>query len=291
MDLKKNRAYSNQEEIFKASLTQHDFNRLSSFITREYGIKLPPEKKVMLQSRLQKRLRTLNISSYKNYIDYVFSEKGRMEEMIHMIDVVTTNKTDFFREANHFAFITEHLLPEFVSERGTYSRLNVWSAGCSTGEEPYTLGMVFSEYAEQQANFDFKIFATDLSSKALKTAIMAIYHEDRVGEMPLSLKKKYLLKSKDKQKRTVRIVPHLRKKVSYQRLNFMDSNYNINENFDLIMCRNVLIYFEREVQEKIINKLSLYLRSGGYFFLGHSESIMGLNVPLEQVCPTVFKRK
>lgn len=280
-----------QEEIFKAKLSNSDFNKLSTFITREYGIKMPPAKKVMLQSRLQKRLRELNIKSYKEYIDYVFSKKGIQEELIHMIDVVTTNKTDFFREPSHFEYLKNDGLPEFIANYSSRRLLKAWSAGCSSGEEPYTLAIVFSEFGLNHPGFDFNILATDISSRILNRASMAIYSEDRVEVLPLALKKKYLLKSKDREKKTVRITPQLRQKIIYKRLNLMDASYDVNDMFDIIFCRNVLIYFDRNTQEQIINKLCSKLKTGGLFFLGHSESIMNLNVPLVQIKPTIFKRK
>jgi chemotaxis protein methyltransferase CheR len=282
--------FSTQNKIFQAQLSEYDFSRLSKFITKEFGIKLPPVKKVMLQSRIQKRLRTLGITSYKDYVDYVFSHEGTKSELIHMIDVVTTNKTDFFREANHFAFLKEYVLPHFADSLNYKGTLKVWSAGCSSGEEPYTLAMVISEFVEQRPAFDFQILGTDLSSRILESAELAIYPEKRVEIVPMMMKKKYLLKSKDKDKSNVRIAPELRRKVIFKRLNFMDATYDIKEMFDIVFCRNVLIYFDRDVQESVINKLCTRLKPGGYFFLGHSESIMNMKIPLKQVKPTIFIR-
>ncbi len=280
---------NNLNKIFEAKMSEKDFNRLSHFIYTEYGIKMPPAKKVMLQSRLQKRLRELNIASYREYTDYVFSKEGE-SEIIHMIDVVSTNKTDFFREPAHFEFLTNYVLPEFVQINQSRRPLKLWSAGCSSGEEPYTISIVLNEFLEKQPAFDYSIFATDISTIVLEKAVTAVYHEDRVAMIPMSLKKKYLLKSKDKEQKNVRIVPALRHRVHFQRLNFMDNTYNVNETFDVVFCRNVLIYFDRETQEKVINKLCRNLRKDGYFFLGHSESITSIDVPLRQVKPTVFQR-
>jgi len=212
------------------------------------------------------------------------------DEVVHMIDVVSTNKTDFFREPAHFSFITQYILPEFVKQSPANRFFRAWSAGCSSGEEPYTLAMVLSEFILQYPAFDFSIYATDISSRILQKAVTAIYADERVDVVPMNMKKKYLLKSKDATKKTVRIVPTLRNKVTFNRLNFMDTSYDSPNNFDLVMCRNVLIYFDRETQEKVINRLCVKLKKGGYFMLGHSESIMNLDVPLEQIKPTVFRR-
>lgn len=279
---------SNLSELYNASLNSKDFNRLSAFIMHEYGIKMPPVKKIMLQSRLQKRLKALNMTDFKEYVDYVFSAKGQKEEVIHMMDVVSTNKTDFFREPIHFDFLLTELLPALYNNHQT--GVKIWSAGCSSGEEPYTLAIVLSEFIEKNRNFDYSIFATDISTKMLKTAFDGIYKEERIEDIPLSLKKKYFLKSKNREERKVRVMADLRKKVYFERLNLIGERYNVTEKFDIIFCRNVLIYFDRDVQEGILNKLCQHLKNGGFIFLGHSESITGLELPLKHVRPTIFKK-
>jgi len=276
--------------IFKAKLSDKDFEKLSNFIFTEYGIKMPPVKKTMLQSRLHKRLRELNFTDFETYVNYVFSKEGQAE-VIHMIDVVSTNKTDFFREPVHFDFLLETALPHFIQKFGTRRPLKIWSAGCSSGEEPYSLAFTVNEFKEGYPNLDYSILATDISSRILKSGIEAIYKEQKVGAIPVSLKKKYLLKSKNRENPTVRVISNLRKKVIFQRLNFMAEYYDIPEYFDIIFCRNVLIYFDRDTQERVINKLCMKLRPGGYFFLGHSESITNIQVPLQQLRPTIFQRK
>ncbi len=277
-------------DIFRAQLTNEEFDKLSRFIYKESGIKMPPVKRVMLQSRLQKRLRELNMSNFKEYCEYVFSREGLNNEIIHMLDVVSTNKTDFFREPVHFEFLQGVVLPEFIGQRSTNRTIKIWSAGCSSGEEPYTIAIVLAEFAEQNLGFDFSILGTDISTQILQKAIDAVYKEDRVAIIPLELKRKHLLRSKDRANPTVKIGPHLRKKVRFARLNFMDSQYDIAETFDVVFCRNVLIYFDRETQERVIAKLCEKLRVGGYFFLGHSESIMNMTLPLKQIKPTIFQR-
>jgi chemotaxis protein methyltransferase CheR len=276
-------------DIFKAKLSDHDFGRLSSFIFNNYGIKMPKAKQVMLQSRLQKRLRELSINNFKDYVDYVFSKEGQDNEVIHMIDVVSTNKTDFFREPGHFDYLHSTILPEFI-EDNKYRTFKVWSAGCSSGEEPYTIAISLNEFREKFGGPDFAIYATDISSRILKSAAEAIYKEPRIENIPLALKRKYFLKSKDRSNPTVRVIPELRKKVVFDRLNFMDSSFTVNETFDLIFCRNVLIYFERKTQEEVINKLCSKLKPDGYFFLGHSESITNMDVPMKQLKPTIFRK-
>jgi len=276
-------------DYYKLQLTDDEFKRLSALIYKESGIKLPPIKKVMLQCRLQKRLKHLNIGNFKTYIDYLFSREGFDSEIIHMLDVVSTNKTDFFREPAHFEFLTNELLPEYyrANKAGT---LKVWSAGCSSGEEPYTLAMVLFEFTESHPGFNFSIFATDISTRILQTAIDAVYKEEKVEGIPLTLKRKYMLRSKDRSNPTIKMAPHVRSKVTFGRLNLMDSSYDTKDFFDIVFCRNVLIYFDRNTQEAVINKLCQRIKPNGYLILGHSESILNMDVPLKQVKPTIYRK-
>jgi chemotaxis protein methyltransferase CheR len=276
--------------VYKLQMPDSVFEKLSSFIYKEFGIKMPPAKKVMLQSRLQKRLRDLNMNSYEQYCDFLFTKEGEAMELVHMIDVVTTNKTDFYREPTHFDFLRQTVLPEFVARERQKSTIKFWSAGCSSGEEVYTLAMVISDFIEHNKGLDYSILGTDISTRILQKAFDAVYTEERIANIPLETKRKYFLRSKDRQKPSVRLIPEIRKKAYYQRLNFMDDSYNIHESFDVVFCRNVLIYFDRDTQQKVINRLCNHLKTGGYFFLGHSESITSMKVPLVQLKPTVFMK-
>ena len=275
------------------SMSIADFNRISKFIHETCGIKLTAEKKVMIESRLGKRVKELKLDDYHEYCNYVLSGSSDNEELRHMIDVVTTNKTDFFREPAHFEYLTGKALPELIQLRnaGMSKPLRVWSAGCSTGEEPYTLAMVLNEYALQNRPFRFEIMATDISIRVLRSAKLAIYDMERVAPVPDVLKRKYLLRSKDKTKKVVRIVPELRDFVQFRHLNFMDHDFGIKEQFDIIFCRNVIIYFDRETQERLLRKFCGHLGPGGYVYMGHSETLNGMNLPLVSVAPTTYRKK
>ena len=279
--------------IFSVRMSDKDFVRLSEFIRDSCGIRLPPAKKTMLEGRLRKRLRALCIESFEKYCEFLFSPGGSQSEYIHMIDAVTTNKTDFFREPDHFDYLFEKVLPELVRLHGFGARrkFNVWSAACSTGEEPYTLAMVLSEFAEGCPGFNFSVLATDISTAVLEKAKSGIYEHDRVSPIPMMLRKKYLLKSKEKDKGLVRIAPELRNSVRFGRLNFLEEDYGINEPMAIVFCRNVLIYFDRSTQEKLINRLSQHLMSGGYLFVGHSESLHSLDLPLVQTATSIYRKK
>lgn len=183
--------------IYSVQMSDREFVRLSDFIRDSCGIRLPPAKKTMLEGRLRKRLRALGIGSFSKYCEFLFSAGGSESEYVHMIDAVTTNKTDFFREPGHFDYLTERALPELVGLHGvgTGKRFNAWSAACSTGEEPYTLAMVLNEFAGRSPGFDFSILATDISTAVLAKARLGIYEHERVDPIPMELRKKYLLKA------------------------------------------------------------------------------------------------
>ncbi|MDA8104385.1 MAG: protein-glutamate O-methyltransferase [Nitrospiraceae bacterium] len=278
--------------IMSAALSGNDFDRLSAFIRAECGIKLSEQKRIMLEARLRKRLRALGIESFGEYCDFLFSPEGLEQEKLHMIDVVTTNKTDFFREPKHFDYLTQHAIPELFRIHGAGMRqgLSIWSAGCSTGEEPYTLAMVLTEYAQSQPGFRFSILATDISTRVLEKAFRAVYKEERVGLMPASMKKKFLMRSKERERGLVRVVPELRSCVEFKRLNFMDSNFDIDSSFDIIFCRNVIIYFDRPTQQKVLQTIYRHLKPGGYLFMGHSETLSSLSIPLASVGSMVYRK-
>ncbi|AHM60145.1 protein-glutamate O-methyltransferase [Flammeovirgaceae bacterium 311] len=268
-----------------ATLTQKEFDLLSSYIYQNYGIKMPMAKKTLLQCRLQKRLRALNIESFEQYIDYVFSQEGIEKELQHMTNVVTTNKTDFFREPAHFEFLQQLNWQQFMGGDPASRTVKAWSAACSSGEEPYTLAMVL-----QELKLQYQILASDLSSEVLQKAVTAVYASEKTIPVPIGLKQKYLLKHKDPKTPVHRVVPELRKKVNFRHMNLMDDYYDVQGKFDLIFCRNVLIYFDRTTQEKVIRKLCSHLREGGYLFIGHSESLNDFSLPLVQAKSTIFKK-
>jgi chemotaxis protein methyltransferase CheR len=246
----------------------------------------------MLESRLQKRLKTLGIPSFAEYGDFVFSPEGRQTELVHLIDVVTTNKTDFFREPGHFRFLTETALPAIMQKRDiTRSHpVRIWSAGCSSGEEPYTLAMVLAEFTAEHRDCHFSILASDISTRILETARKAIYPEERVDDIAIHIKKKYLLRSKDRNCSLIRICPELRAKVAFRRINFMDADFGVTEKMDIIFCRNVVIYFDKPTQQNLMEKFYRQLRPGGFLFLGHSETLNGIDVDFKSVGSTVYVR-
>lgn len=272
-------------------LSAAGFARIANYINSELGIKMPESKFTLVQSRLARRVRDLGLESVEEYGEYFFNSPND-EERTHFINLLTTNKTDFFREPEHFDFLVRVAIPSIdgASGEGGAQRLNVWSAGCSSGEEPYTLAMVLSEQAYQFGGRDFALLGTDVSTSVLDRARTGIYEEAQVEPIPPELRKKYLRRGKDDRLPMARVIPELRRKVSFHQLNFMDANYRIKDRFDVIFCRNVMIYFDKATQEAVIQKICRNLNPGGYLFVGHSESLAGLSVPVHPVKNSVFRK-
>ncbi|MEG3175613.1 protein-glutamate O-methyltransferase CheR [Sphingomonas sp. RB3P16] len=269
-------------------MSHRHFDRMASYIFDYAGIKMPVSKKTMLEGRLRRRQRDLGAKTLDAYCDYFFRDDNVADEGIHLINAVTTNKTDFFREPVHFEYLRNVVLPA-VRARGTRA-VRAWSVACSTGPEPYTMAMVLDDCADRHGGPSFRILATDLDTEVLETALAGIYPAALVAPVPMPLRQKYIVAARDPKRREVRIVPGLRSAICFAQLNLMDDRYPIGEPMDVIFCRNVLIYFDKPTQLKVVAQLAGCLAPGGYLFLGHSESIAGLDLPLTQVANTVFQR-
>jgi chemotaxis protein methyltransferase CheR len=274
----------------KEALSNPDFEKLRRLILSESGIQLGLEKKTMLEIRLRRRLKPLAMSSLGEYCDRLFGMENPEDELVHLIDVVTTNKTDFFREAGHFEYLVSKALPELGVRPGSQRMLYAWSAGCSTGEEPYTLAMVLSEYAQTCPGFRFSVLATDISTEVLAKASQGIFKSEQAKPIPAEMQRKYLMRSRDRESDLVRVVPELRSLVDFKRLNFMDPSFDLPQAPEIIFCRNVIIYFDRSTQERILKKITRYLVPDGYFFAGHSESLQGMDLPLVSVAPSAYRK-
>lgn len=274
-----------------AVLKDRELKRVASFIGSEVGIQLPESKRTLVEGRLRKRLRALGFSDFGTYLDYVLeSDEGELEKL-QLIDVITTNKTHFYREPEHFDYLIKKAIPELDHNRKTDSRrqLNIWSAGCSTGEEAYTLCIELSEAAERY-NFIFKILATDISHSCLSKASRGVYTERQAESIPLEFRKKYLLRSRNTHEALVQMGPELRQKIQFKSLNLMDKLFNVPDRMDAIFCRNVMIYFNNQLREELIGRFESQLVAGGYLFVGHSESLNGIKTSLKQVAPMVYRK-
>ncbi len=272
-------------------MSDREFSLFSSLIYNNLGIKMPPIKKLMLTSRLNKRLKALELNTFGDYYDFLCSDKGRSEEFSRMIDAVTTNKTEFFREPDHFGILIKKVLPDLVESELFLERkmVNIWSAGCSSGEEAYTIAMVMSEYFSGR-NSSFSILATDISSRVLQAGYDAIYSESVIEPIPSMLRKKYLMRGTGDKRGLFRIIPSLRERVTFRQLNLIDSRFEVPEVIDIIFCRNVIIYFDKNTQMELFRKLYSHLAPGGYLFIGSSESLYGVNSDFIPAGPTVYRK-
>ncbi len=270
-------------------LSDRRFRDISELIERQVGIQLPPAKRTMVEGRLRKRVKALGLASLDHYGAYLFDEGRLDEEIVSLIDCVTTNKTDFFREPSHFEFLCRRALPDLL-ERGAGRPLKVWSAACSTGAEAYTAAMVLQNQILAGLRFTFSILGTDISTDVLDQAEAAIYPQAMIEPVPEADRQRYVMSSKDVSRGLVRIVPELRRLVQFHRLNLMDPVYPFDRSLDVIFCRNVLIYFDKPIQKSVIKRLTSHLRTGGYLILGHSESMAGAEeLGLDPVLPSIFQ--
>lgn len=257
-------------------LAADEFARVAKFIQDTTGIKVPASKKMMVEGRLRRRMKALGMASLDDYCRAVFERGGNDHEMVLLINALTTNKTDFFREPSHFTFLRDVVLPEAVTLGiGLQSPFKVWSAASSIGAEPYTLAMVLADFALTRERWRFSVLGSDISTEVLAHAARATYTEEQIEPVPMEMRKRHLLRSLDPARELVRIAPEIRKRVSLFRLNLMDSSYPVDRDLDAIFCRNILIYFDTATQERVVERLVRHLRPGGYLFLGHTEGLSG----------------
>lgn len=270
-------------------LSAFNFERLTRFIKNYSGIALNASRRTMLEGRLRRRCRDCGIDDINEYCRILFDESGPEidAEIVHLMDAVTTNKTDFFREPAHFDYLTGTILPEIA--RSGARHIKAWSAACSIGAEPYTLAMLLDDFCRKHSGMTYSVLATDLSFHALQKALIGRYPAAMIDPVPEGLKYQYVMCSPDGKE--VRMSPRLRSAISFARLNLMDETYPVPTDFDVIFLRNVLIYFDKPTQVKVPERLTRHLRSGGYLVLGHSESVSRTGLPLEPVANTIFQRR
>lgn len=269
-------------------LTADDFRRMARLLYDKSGIHLTPVKKTLLEGRIKKRQSILGLASAAEYCEYLLSPQGQIEELEFFINALTTNKTDFMREFGHFQYLVDVALPQLLQKR---NQLQFWSAACSRGAEPYTLAMVLEEYNRMnpQIGMRYQILATDISTKVLQEAIQAVYVESDIHPIPQDWRGRYLLRGKGDRQGQYRICPDIRAKVKFLHMNLMES-FPIEEPQDVIFCRNVTIYFDRETQNRLIRKFLSVLQPNGYLIMGHSESLDLQANPIKLCAPSIYQR-
>ncbi len=269
-------------DLMSAELTEKQFRKVSHLIYRLCGINLKEGKQALVRARLMKRLRALKLPSFDAYLKYVESDSG-LQEFSFLIDAITTNKTSFFREPEHFNYLRDEILPKLKGRR-----LRFWTAACSSGEEPFSLGILLWEYLPDIEFKDVKILATDISSRMLEKARLSTYGEEDIRHLPRMLLQKYFTKVQESP-RGYQVSSPIRTMVRLARLNLMDS-WPMKGPFNLIFCRNVMIYFDKSTQETLINRLWNYLEPGGHLFVGHSEGLSSISHKFRYVRPAIYRK-
>ena len=267
-------------------LSDHDFKRFSDLVYQKCGINLHDGKKTLVRARLGKRLRQGGFKDFNSYYRFV-SQSDNEQELVHLLDAISTNLTSFFREEKHFVFLKEKVFP--VLEKEKRKRIQIWSAGCSSGEEPYSLAMSSLEYFGVNGAVDIQILASDISTRVLSQAQRGVYREERVINIKPPFLRKYFQRGVGAQEGNVRVKGFIRDRVRFERINLMEP-FPFKERFDVIFCRNVMIYFDKTTQERLVNKFYEALVIGGYLFIGHSESLTGATHPFKYTMPTVYCR-
>lgn len=262
------------------SIHDDEFSAFQALFFRESGIHLAPRKKALVASRLARRLKQHGLRSYGEYFRLV---QESVEEQAIAIDLLTTNETYFFREPKHFDYLRERILPQ----RRRNDTFRIWSAACSSGEEVYTLSMLL---AEDMGNQPWEIFGSDLSASMLERACAGVYPLERGKNIPAELLKRYCWKGTHQQAGKFLVDEKLRRKVSFAQINLNETLPDTGV-FDIIFLRNVLIYFEVDKKRQIVARLLDKLRSGGYLFIGHSESLGGLSLPLLLQTPSIYRKQ
>ncbi len=264
-------------------LTDRQYNKLSNLIYDTAGINLGDNKKELVHARLCKVMRKRNLSGFKEYIGLLENDKTG-DELTNLLDSIATNVTHFFREEKHFDFLIDN-----ITDRGYNGNLRIWSAGCSSGEEPYSIAITLFEHILTESSPLPAIFATDISTKILNRAMNGIYPMKAVEKLDKDMLRKYFLKGKNGHNGVVKVKKEISRIVEFQRLNLIE-NFNFTQKFDIIFCRNVMIYFDNKTRQNLVRKYYDALNPGGYFIIGHSESLNGISHPYNYIKPTIYRK-
>ena len=275
---------SREETAAVRPLTGREFEQFRDLAYKTFGLDLKEGKEQLVSSRLGKLIAGLNFRSFNDYYDHVVADKTG-EALLAMVDALTTNHTSFLREPAHLDFLCDHIIPELAKR----DRVRIWCAASSTGEEPYTLAFSVLEALPANRRARVEIVASDISTRVLEAAQRAVYPAERLQSVPPALQSKYFLRGEGRSKGFYKVKPEIRKLVEFRRINLVEP-YPDMEPFPVIFCRNVMIYFDKPTQERVVNRMAHYLEPGGYLFIGHSESLMGTNQPLDYVRPAVYRK-
>jgi chemotaxis protein methyltransferase CheR len=266
------------------ALNEREFEKISQLAYQHFGLDLGADKHSLVVARLGKMLRERSLTSFEDYYDYVKSDRTGAA-LAEMVDHLTTNHTSFFREPTHFQFLRKTIFPALL----TRSQIHIWSAACATGEEPYSIAMALLEESPREAAAKVKIRATDISHRVLEKASQGIYSKDRLAAIPLSMRNRYLLKLPGEPDNRRRFSDSVRSMIEFERLNLVAA-MPLGYRCSVIFCRNLMIYFDRPTQQRLVQRLSQHLEEGGYLFTGHSEGLNSISHDLEYVCPATYRK-
>ena len=272
------------------AISDREFSLYRKLIYSKAGICLSPTKKAFLEARLTRRVRELGLESFHAYYQYATQDQDG-SELAQLLDRVSTNETHFFREPRQFEFLEQQIYPDWKTQGGSGlrpRRIRVWSAGCSTGEEPYSLAMMFLDHFPPGSGWQIEIIATDLSSRVLKSARKAVWSIAKAREIPQNYLKRFMLKGTGSQQAYMKAGPEIQAIIRFQHLNLNDDHYDVTGPFDLIFCRNVLIYFDAASRTRVMNRLVDYLAPAGFLLVGHAESLSGMSDRIRAVKPTIY---
>lgn len=268
------------------TITKKEFSQLADYIKKYYGIYLKEEKQALLVGRLQNVLIEKGFNNFSEYYNYIVSDKTEAA-VTTLINKITTNHTFFMREVEHFKYFAEKTLPE-IAKKAKDKDLRIWSAGCSSGEEPYTLAMIIDEFfGEEKRLWNTKILATDISDRVLEEARKGLYRNEKIATLPANWRLKYFYNYSDER---FRIVDHLKEEVIFRKFNLMDKIFPFKRKFHVIFCRNVMIYFDTQTKQELVNKFYDALEYGGYLFIGHSECLNRDHTKFQYVMPSVYRK-
>ena len=276
--------------VLDGAVSEKAYRTLTDLIYAHSRIRLGPDKQPLLANRLRKRLQALAMDSYEEYCALLQSASGG-EEIEELVDLITTNHTRFYREPEHFTFLTRCVLPALVPGLGaTGGALRLWSAASSSGEEPYTMAIAVAEYLQARPSIDWQIVATDISRRMLATAAQGVYSMSAVKPVPPELLRRYFQKGVGARSGLCRVKPELRRRVHFERVNLFQANYPVPRRQHVIFCRNVMIYFDPPARAVVVQRLVQHLEVGGYLVIGHSESLMGIRHGLLCVQQGVYQK-
>ena len=267
--------------------TDRDFSFICKLVGEETGIVLGEAKRNMVYSRLARRLRALGIDSFGEYCKLLKNDKD--QELVNFINAITTNLTSFFREGHHFTYLARTLLPELMERNAESRRLRIWSAGCSSGEEPYSIAMTVREAIPENSGWDIRILATDLDSNMVERAGSGVYTEERIESLPRQQIKRWFLRGKGNREGMVRVKPELQSMISFRQLNLLH-DWPFSGPFDIIFCRNVVIYFSKDTQRVLVDRYADLTHDQSALFLGHSESLFKVSDRFSLVGNTIYRR-